>query len=386
MGGRSFRLFTVAGIRIGVDFSWFIVLFLAIFWLSSAFKVMLDDNGTVAYVTAVVTALLFFGSLLLHELGHAVVARRSGIAVPRIDLWMLGGMARMEREPNTPGEEFRIAVAGPVVSLFVAIACIAAGIALEGRDTLMKTVELSETVRVTPEFLALSVLATMNFVIFIFNLLPAWPLDGGRIARAIAWKATGSRTRATLVSARLGRGLAWLMGAWGVWQVLAGNLGGIWWLMLAFFIGQAAKGAVLQSQMTERIGDRRVMDLMDRHPVTLPAEVDASRADEEWFRRYGWSWFPVVDSAGRFIGIAHEEQVREAVERPGLGEPPDISDLVDRTIAADWTVAETEPIEMLVEHASLIRNGALMAVDEAGVLQGVITVEQVRAALQRPSG
>jgi len=364
-----------------VDFSWFVILFLAIFWLSNAFEVMLDDSGTVAHATAVVTALLFFGSLLAHELGHAFVARRAGIGVPRIDLWMLGGMARMEREPNGPGEEFRIAAAGPLVSLVVAIACIGIGVALEGPETVRRTVELSDQVRVSPEFLSLSVLATMNIVIFLFNLLPAWPLDGGRITRAIAWKVTGSRTRATLLSARLGRGLAWAMGLWGLWQVASGRLGGLWWLLLAFFIGQAAKGAVVQSQITERVGDRRVMDLMDRHPVTLPADVDAARADEEWFRRYGWSWFPVVDAAGRFVGIAREEQVREAAELPGLGDPPDISELVDRSVAEEWKVSEREPVEMLVDNASLIRNGALMAVDEEGILQGVITVEQVRAAV-----
>ena len=384
--GGSFKLFTLGGIRVGVDFSWFVVLFLAILWLSSAFKTMLNSSDTVAYVTAATTALLFFGSLLAHELGHAFAARRAGIGVQRIDLWMLGGMARMDSEPKTPGEEFKIAAAGPAVSLLAAVICMALAVAIEGPSAVRRAAGLPADVTVTPTLLALGVLSTMNLVIFVFNLLPAWPLDGGRITRALVWKITGSRMRATLVSARLGTGLAWLMGGLGAWQLLNGDLAGLWWLLLAFFIGQAARGAVVQTQVTEMIGDRKVMDLMDRYPVTLPADVDVARASEEWFLRYGWSWFPVVDSEGRFIGIAGEEAVRDAAERPGLAGPPLVADVTDRSAAAEWSIAETTPIEDLLNHGPLARNGALMAVDEQGALCGVITVEQVRAALIGHSG
>jgi CBS domain containing-hemolysin-like protein len=114
--------------------------------------------------------------------------------------------------------------------------------------------------------------------------------------------------------------------------------------------------------------------------------VDVERANEEWFLRYGWSWFPVVDPAGRFLGIAREEEIREAADRPGLGGPPTVSDVTDRSVAAEWSVSETTPIEELLDHGPLARNGALMAVDDDGVLCGVITVEQVRAALIGRSG
>jgi len=388
MNGRSktYKLFTIAGIRVGVDFSWFVVLFLAIFWLSNAFKIMLGGSDTVAYLTAVVTALLFFGSLLLHELGHAAIAKRAGIEVPSIDLWMLGGMARMKTEPATPGEEFRISAAGPAVSLLTAIVCIGLGVAVGGADTVWKTIGLSDQVRVTPQFLALSVLATMNLVIFMFNLLPAWPLDGGRIARAIAWKVTGSKARATVFSANLGRLLSWALAIWGIWEVVGGNMGGLWWLMLAFFIGQSARGAMMQSKISERVHGRTVMQLMDRHPVTLPSGTTVDRAADEWFERYGWSWFPVVEPNGRFIGIAHEEAVRKAAELPGLGVPAEVASMIDPATSDGWAVSEMEPIENLLGNGPLARNGALMAVDDDGILQGVITVEQVYAALNDRSG
>ena len=380
--GGSIKLFRIFGIRVGVDFSWFVVLFLAIFWLSGVFKSVLGGSDTTAYLAAVATALLFFASLLLHELGHALIARRAGIGVPRIDLWMLGGLARMDREASSPGEEFKISVAGPLVSLTLAVVCFGASALLEGNTAAVNAVTLTGDVPVSPLFLMFTFLATMNAVIFFFNLLPAWPLDGGRIARSIAWKLTGSKIRATVISANLGKGLAVLLGAVGGWQVLNGDLGGLWWLMLAFFIGSAARSAVFQTKVQETIGGRSVVDIMDRHPVTLPIDVDVVRADEEWFRRYGWSWFPVVDSEGRFVGIANEEPVRTAAERPGLGAPPLVGDVMDATAADEWRVLETEPLEALMASQPLARHGALMAVDENGVLRGVVTVDQVRRAVE----
>ena len=382
MKSGSIKLFKVFGIRVGVDMSWFVILFLAIFWLSGVFKSLLGGQGSTAYLTAVATALLFFASLLAHEMGHALVAKRSGIAVPSIDLWMLGGMARMEREPDSPGQEFKIAIAGPIVSLLVAFVCLLIGAGLEGTKAVVNTAELNGNAPVTPAFLALSFVATMNIVIFVFNLIPAWPLDGGRVARAIAWKITGSEVKGTLFAARLGRGFGWILAAYGLWEILNGSLSGIWWLMLAFFIGQAARSTMVQTKVHAKIGDRTVMDLMDTHPVSLPANVDVVEAESDWFTRFGWSWFPVIDDQARFVGIVREEAVRDAAENPGLGEPPRVADVMDRTAVSSWAIDEMTKVESLLSSEPLARNGALMAVDDAGVLRGVITVEQVRAALQ----
>jgi len=381
-GGRgSIRLLTIAGIRIGVDASWFVILFLAIFWLSRSFGNVLGGgaNGT-AFTTAVITALLFFLSLLLHELGHAFVARRHGIRVPQIDLWLLGGMARMERDARTPGEEFSISIAGPIVSLLLAALCVGIGVVLDGWTRFWSAASLEGGATITPTFLVLSFLATMNVIIFLFNLVPAWPLDGGRIARAIAWKATGDRGRATRIAAGLGTFFAWLMAAWGLWLIVRGDLGGLWWLLLAFFIGQAARGAVAQTRFTDSVDGVTVADIMDRQPVSVPADLPVVRAEDEFFLRYRWSWFPVVDTFGRFVGLAQEERVRGAA-RSGDGTVR-VEDVMDRTAAADWRIEEDEPLEALLASEPLRRHGALMAVDGRGVLRGVVTVEQVRRALQ----
>ena len=134
MGSGNITLFHVRGIRIGVDYSWFLVLFLIIFWLSGSYRDMLDagDEAIEPYLLAVVSALLFFGSILLHELGHAFVAIRNGIGITGITLWMFGGIARLERDTDSPGKEFKIAIGGPVVTALIVVACLAAGPAADG--------------------------------------------------------------------------------------------------------------------------------------------------------------------------------------------------------------------------------------------------------------
>src|SRR5207249_2951748 len=158
----------------------------------------LDSSDTVAYLTAVASALLFFVSLVLHELGHAVVARRLGIEIAGIDLWFFGGIAKMTRDTQSPGDEFKVAAAGPLVTLGVVAACMAAGAAAAGSwHEFWQTARLSSNAHVTPATLLLSWLASINALLFVFNLVPAFPLDGGRIARAVAWKVTGDRLKAT---------------------------------------------------------------------------------------------------------------------------------------------------------------------------------------------
>lgn len=378
--GGTIKLFTLFGIRIGVDLSWFLILFLAIFWLSQSFRTVLGSSDTTAFGTAVATALLFFASLVMHELGHAWAARRAGIRVPQIDLWLLGGMARMERDSRTPGEEFKISAAGPAVSLLLAAGCFALGVGLEGYGRFTDAATLRATGDVTPVQLALSFLVTMNLVIFLFNLVPAFPLDGGRIARAIAWRVTGDRGRATRFSGRLGQLFAWLMAAWGLYEVLRGDLGGLWWLLLAFFVGQAARGAVEQTRFAEQIDGVTVADIMDQHPVSVPADLPVVRAEDEFFLRYRWSWFPVVDALGRFVGLAREDRVRGAAKAGD--QTVTVGDVMDAEATGEWRVDVEAPLEALLGSEPLRRHGALMAVDGDGVLRGVVNVDQVRRALR----
>ena len=379
--GSSIQLARLFGIRIGVDFSWFVVLFLIIFLLSDRFRDVLDSSSGVAYLTAVAAALLFFVSIVLHELGHAFAARRQGIEISNIDLWFFGGIARMSSDTKSPGGEFAVAAAGPFVTLLIVIVCGAAVAVGAGTDELKDTARLLDTVSASPAILLLSWLAEINVALFLFNLLPAFPLDGGRIARAIAWKVTGDRNKGTRIAAWLGQAFAALFIGLGIFLLLSGAaFDGIWLAVLGWFLGGAARSTVAQTAFTERLEGIRVADIMDTEPVAIPGELAVRRAEEDFFLRYRWPWFPVIDASGRYLGIVREERVTGA-SAAGDDEIT-VAMLVDDELG-DTRVGQDVPIEALLGSEPLRRIGALFAVDTEGVLRGVVTVDQLRRALQR---
>jgi Zn-dependent protease len=381
----SIKLMDAFGIRIGVDASWFLILFLLIFTVSAQFRTALHSSDGIAYLTTVITVLLLFGSLIVHELGHALVARRQGIEVQSIDLFLFGGLTRMSRDARTPGEEFKIAAAGPLATFGFVLVCLVVDLAIVGPTRLGHTAVLDGTVAITPVLLSLSWLLFWNVLLLVFNLVPAFPLDGGRIARAIVWRRTGDKTRGTRVAAKLGQGFAFVLAGLGLfWMLAAGSFGGLWLIALAFLIGQAARGALLQTALTERIEGVRVADIMDRQPVAVPGETPVGQALEEYFLRYGWEWFPVVDRDGHFLGIARQERVQAAQDR-GEGWLT-VSAVLDAGEATTWGVSQDRPLTEVLSSESLGRLGALMAVDGEGVLRGVVTIEQVRRALQSALG
>jgi Zn-dependent protease len=385
---NSIKLFDLFGFRIGVDPSWFVILFLMIFLLSGDFRQQLHSSDGVAYLTTVVTVLVLFGSLIVHELGHALVARRQGIEVRRIDLFLFGGLTQMSRDAATPGEDFKIAAAGPLATFVFVLACLALDLAIVGPHRLIHAAELKNTVTITPVLLSLSWLLFWNVLLLFFNLVPAFPLDGGRIARSIVWRITGEKQRGTRAAAQLGQGFAVLLAGFGVWLVLAyTSLTGLWLVAIAFLLGQSARGALAQTALNQRIERVRVADIMDRQPVAIPAETPVSQALDEFFLRYGWSWFPVVDEAGRFMGIARQERL-QAAHDGGEGWLT-VGSVLDAEEAGSWRVNEDRTLNDVLasdSRESLGRLGALMAVDAEGVLRGVVTIEQVRRALQSAFG
>jgi Zn-dependent protease len=377
----SIKLFDIAGIRVGVDLTWFVMLFLLIFWLSGSFRSALHTSDGVAYLTTVATVLLFFVSLILHELGHALAARRRGIGVTRIDLFLFGGFTRMTRDTRTPGEELEVAAAGPAGTFVVCLVCLALDFALVGGHRLIHAVELDGSVPLTPVLLAISFLLPMNLLILVFNLIPAYPLDGGRIARAIVWRVTGDRVRGTRVAAKIGEGLAIVLGGLGIYALLtAGGFEGLWLIVLAFLVGQSARAALRQSVVSERVQGVLVADVMDREPVTVPSGTSVNQALDEFFLRYGAAWLPVVDDAGRFIGISRRDRVQECSDG-GEGWLAVSSVLESEDTDTMW-VGQDQPLTDVLSSESLGRLGAIMAVDAEGVLRGVVTLDRVRRALQ----
>jgi Zn-dependent protease len=383
--GRSIPLVRVFGIRVGVDPSWFLALFLFIWWLTDYYKEVPGTSSNEAFVLATASALLFFLSLLLHELGHAIVAMRNGITIAGIDLWLFGGIAKMTRDSTSPGVEFRIAAAGPLVTVVIAAVCFGVGAATEGG-----TSEMLDDVFLNQDQSAaaavLGHLALVNAALLVFNLIPAFPLDGGRIARAIAWKLTGDRNRATRFAARLGLlGGYGMVAAGGVLLIGTGDVvGGIWLAFIGFFLASAARSAQAQAAFSGRIEHIRVADVMDADPVAIHEEAPVSYAEHSFFLRYGWPWFPVVDSAGRLVGVVSREAV-EGVPAEERDTRPVASVMARDDGSSGLRIRLDEPLENLLTQEGLARLGAIMAVDGEGHLRGIVTVDAVRRALQAPA-
>ncbi|MQA75848.1 MAG: CBS domain-containing protein [Solirubrobacterales bacterium] len=388
MPARSqLTLLRIKGIRIGVDYSWFLVLFLVIFWLSGFYRDVLgvDDSALEPYLLAVASALAFFASILLHELGHAVVATRLGIPITDITLWLFGGVARMSRDTDSPGAEFKVAVAGPVVTAAIALACAAVGIAIAGADEFWTAMRVIEDPEISGVVALLAWLASINLLVLVFNLIPAFPLDGGRIARAIAWRVTGDRNRATRLAAMLGQGFSYLFIAVGLLWLVSGDLiGGIWLALIGFILAQSARGYVRRSEFSSRIEGISVADVMDADPVAISESTSVERAIDEYFLRYRWPWFPVVDATDRFRGLLVREAA-DAVPEPTRSQQT-VGEVFELDASGTLRVRADAPLETLLGNDALRRLGGLAAVDADGRLRGVVTADRVGRALRDAVG
>jgi Zn-dependent protease len=382
LGGGSITLFHVRGIKIAVDWSWFLVLFLVIFWLSRFYGDVLGESGSASgpFALAVVSAIAFFGSIVLHELGHAFVAMRNGIGISSIQLWIFGGVARMDRESDSPATEFKVAIAGPAVTLAIVLVLTAIGFVAIGPGNFRDAVLIESGSGVAGVWAMVGWLVSINVLVLAFNLLPAFPMDGGRVVRAIAWWKTGDRTSATRFAASLGRVFAYIFIGGGLVLAFTGYLfSGLWLALIGMVINGSARGASMQTAISSRIHGISVADVMDREPVAIPGEISIEKALDEYFLRYRWPWFPVVDAAHKFLGLVvrdRADEIPEVSRSTSL-----VADVLERDDGA-FQVRDDAPLDSLLSNQNLRRFGALMAVDAEGHLSGVITAEQVGRALR----
>lgn len=382
--GGSIQVARIFGIRIGVTISWLVVLFLFIFLLSGYFRDVLGGSDTRAYLVAVAAVLLFYGSILLHELGHALVARARGLDVERIDLWFFGGLMHQRGEVQTPGAEFAIAAAGPLVTLVIALAAGAAAMLVDSSSAFWHVVTFRSAATASPAYALLSFLAAMNAFLFAFNLVPGFPLDGGRIALAAAWKVTGDRNRGYRFAGRSGLVVAWALGGFGLLLMVRNDFtDGIWLLVLAYFLAPAARAAVVSGTARERLHSVTVADVMDPQPFTLDGDLTLLEARDGVLGPNGWPFAPVVDHDGRFLGVLERQHADQeiAAGRPALPARESIEGGPDA-----WRVGLEQPLEALLGADALGRIGAVFAVDAQGMLRGVVTLDELRRALSPAGG
>lgn len=280
----------IAGVPVGVNWSVLVVMALIVWTLAgTVFPDSAPELGTTAYVVmGVIGALIFLGSILLHELGHAVQAQRDDMEIEGITLWLFGGVASFRGSFPSAGAEFRIAIAGPLVTLVL-------GVAFVG---------LSLVPSLPDEVVAVAAwLGVINLVILVFNLLPAFPLDGGRILRSALWARSGNFARATAQAAQAGRAIAFALIGLGVLAfMLTGALGGAWIALIGWFLLMAAGAEANAILAREALRGLRVRDVMAADPVTAPAGMPLGRFMDEivWHSRF--TTYPVVDD-GRPAGL-----------------------------------------------------------------------------------
>jgi len=297
----TFRLGRIAGFEIGAHWSWLLVVVLIVWSLADGVfpdtNPGLDDG--VYFAMAIVAAVLFFASIVLHELGHALQARRDGVAIGGITLWVFGGVASLRGEPRSAGAELRIAVAGPVVSLALGVVFLLAALALPLPDAV--------------DGVAFWV-GQINLYLLVFNLIPALPLDGGRVLRAILWARRNDFTSATRSAGRLGRGFGQGMIALGVVLVIfVGAFSGVWLVFLGWFLLAAAEAELENAAARAALTGLRAADAMIRQPMTVRADASVQDFMDDVFLASRHTAFPVVDDAGRPAGIV---SFRQALELP----------------------------------------------------------------------
>jgi Zn-dependent protease/predicted transcriptional regulator len=291
MFGTSWRVGRIAGIEVRIDSSWAVIALLITYtmYLQVA-RVYEDISAGEAVWIGVLSAVLFFGSVLVHELAHALVAQARGIRVQDITLFLFGGATRAKVDSRGPGDEFLIALVGPLTSgLLAGLFGIVASL---GRDLLSR-----------PLAGTLGYLAWTNLLLAAFNLVPGFPLDGGRLLRAAIWKTTGSLGRATQIASMAGQAVGWLLVAAGVASLLAGDLaGGIWFAFIGWFLVQAARSSYQELQLQQLLRGVEAEDVMAADLRRIPPDLSLQEAVDDYFMRYDHGAFP-VEEQGRTIGL-----------------------------------------------------------------------------------
>lgn len=301
----SIRLFRVAGIQIGIHFTWLIALAL-ITWSLAAnlFPVTMVGLSTLTYwVMGLVAALLLFVSVLLHELAHSLVARGHGMKVDSITLFILGGVSNLSEEPKDPGIEFQMSIAGPLSSLIIGIICWAAVSLIQ-----MKIVALNAIYNVgslnTPLETILGYLAFINVLLAAFNLIPGFPLDGGRVLRSIIWGSTRNLRKATNIASSIGQVFGWAMIGAGVYLVFlpGGFISGIWIAFIGWFLTSAAESSRQEVALHEKLAGIKVKQVMNPDQRTISPQTTVQELVESIFRKQYGRAVPVCDG-GNLVGI-----------------------------------------------------------------------------------
>ncbi len=359
---RRFRICRLLGFNIYIDLSWFLIAILITWSLAtSLFPSMYPDLSNTAYWwMGVAGALGLFASILLHELGHSVVAQRFGVEMKGITLFIFGGVAEMSSEPPSAKAEFWVAIAGPVVSVVLAIAFYGASLA-------------SGSWLPVPVAAVIWYLGLINAVVVGFNLIPAFPLDGGRVLRSILWAVKGSLRQATQITAAIGSGFGVFLILLGILSIVGGNfVGGMWQCLIGLFLRGAAQMSYQQVLVRRALEGEPVARLMQRELRTVPPGLSVEQFVDDFIYQHHHKLYPVVDD-GQLKGCVTIRGVKE-VPREEWSQRT-VGDLVEACGEGNTIDSQTDAIDAM---AKMNQDGSsrMMVVDD-GQLRGMVTLKDL---------
>lgn len=364
MFGKTLRLFSLFGFEVKIDLSWLIIIALVVWSLSAAvFPQQYPDLDWPTYLAMGLGAAVgLFVSIVFHELCHSLVARRYGLPMKGITLFIFGGVAEMSEEPPSAKAEFMMAIAGPLSSVLLA------GLAF-GASWLVLLAEGPETVAGVLGWIAL-----INAILVAFNMIPGFPLDGGRVLRSILWRIKGDLRSATQTASRIGSAFGMALIGLGFFTLLFGRaLGGLWWIFIGMFLRAAAKQGYQQVIIREALKGESVRRFMNDNPVYVTPSTTLDDLVENYVYRLHYKMFPVVDESGQLVGCITTRQVSDVPrDRWATTTVGDVAETCGQDNAID---ADTDAVHAL-SHLSRTGSSRVM-VTENGELAGVLTLKDL---------
>ncbi|MBI5469315.1 MAG: site-2 protease family protein [Deltaproteobacteria bacterium] len=368
---KGIKLFRVLGIRISVDWSWFIIFGVFAWSLAYGYFPFRQPGLTPAAYLALglISSLLLFSCVLIHELAHSYTANRLGLDIHEITLFIFGGVAELTREPDDPIVELKIAIAGPAASLLLAAVFWGAS----------KLMDASAWPLV---YSVVSYLALINLVLLIFNMIPGFPLDGGRIFRAVWWAKTGDIDRATRIASQIGKGFAMFLILWGFLNIFTGNFtGGLWSVLIGVFVQQAAESGYRQLLIKKTLEGVKVKDIMSKGVIYIPEDKTVAEAVDDYFFKFHFVSFPVT-SSGRVVGLISLNNIRalgkESWPTTAVGE------IMHPLSAEDVLKPEDDAMEVLTKVSA--ENGGRFPVVDRGELIGIVSRRDIMKLIEFKSG
>ncbi|MFO8079856.1 MAG: site-2 protease family protein [Armatimonadota bacterium] len=369
---QGWRIGKIFGINIEIHFTWLIIFGLILWVVTQEIAGAAPEvSGTNLWITATITTLLFFVCLVLHELSHSVMANHLGADVSRITLFVFGGVSQLKKEPDSPSDEFKVAIVGPLTSVFLAGVFYVLAIAMD-------TIGVPD-VWVT----ASNWVAYINLALAIFNMLPGFPLDGGRVLRAILWGAWDSLDRATRVASTVGQFFGYAMIGLGFLGLIAGGWGGLWLVALGWLLSSAAAGSYRRLQLQQTLGDVYVHDLMSSPVQTIPADTSLEDAADQYFMTARFTAFG-VEQDDEIIGIVRMEDLQE-IPRDEWGTTTvaeAMRELDRETMTINSDEEAVEAMMQMAEHDL----GRLLITDQSDQVIGIISQTDIRRLVRVKSG